>query len=203
MQSKLTYRESGRSLVQLQQLEASGSLPLTSDVTNGFVTHIGFRKCIARNIAIGIAHSKQPLEIIQWLRDGGHLIDYGMICITAAKNENINLLQKLYDGGDDPPPYLCPLYLLNWFGGQRSSKITDEVRQWLVDCKKNLDDQNAYFTDKYSTYNEGNPDWKRQSAAALEIINKINDDMNLSPDQQWYEDIGYYYNRYSGVTFHD
>lgn len=126
MQTMKVYRQAIKSLPLLQELEANGQLPYTQEVGKGFKCSITSQKRIAHIMAKNISANDNVIETIQWLEDGGYMVDYIGICVRVALSGNVKLLEELYKS----KKYLCILYLLKF---SNKTPFPASTMKWIRD----------------------------------------------------------------------
>lgn len=161
--SKIIDTVASEGLIGLQRLEAEGVIVGDFPQRKGHLSKRDEDADIALAIATGIGRHdslETVTEMIEWLRDGEYLIDYGYITVSLAESakdsvslrslvgsisisdvqkkfnllqesKHISILEYFRQQIDDKDEIFCLEFLLDY-----SNQFCKEVNQWLLGMKK-------------------------------------------------------------------
>lgn len=147
MYAQVTRTVGKEGLVGLQKLEASGLIkPDFSTRVGNIYKRDAIDSGLSRAIARGIGwHSDMEviLEMIEWLRDGDYLIDYGELTVALAVNEKRDRKATLSESPfwqaldyfrsliDDENEIFCVEFLLDY-----ERYFSQNMKDWLMQLEK-------------------------------------------------------------------
>ena len=137
-----------KNLVSLQRLEARGYLPFTEELGFGKKMNERNEKFVMDNISVGIGRYGD-WECFVFLYEGGYMINYGKMSISAAIKGKIDFLKKIDDDGYE----LTGRPLLSYDFIEKGvkdlgKKIHKDVKSWINEQKAI---KNEHKKDIYST----------------------------------------------------